>query len=137
MQKSFLSVGVLLAMYLMLTVSCEKNVKRPKPTEVVYQEIIQEDDSQKVQRTCYYTIDSVRYDTIQKRVKSTIETTDSREYKNLPKDAVDLNTIFADESGETDFNFTELNEHEWEYLEKIGIYWDDDYGCYRKREKKH
>lgn len=117
---------------LFLITACGKNVKRPKPTEVVYQEVVKEDDTLKVVRTCYYTLDSAIYDTLQKRRASTIETTRS-EYQNLPEDAVDLNDIFGKYDPDTDWNFTELDEEGWDYLRKLGIYWDDEAGCYRKR----
>lgn len=120
---------------LFLITACEKNVKRPKPTQVVYQETIKEDDTLKVVRTCYYTIDSTKYDTITKRKLSAIETHQTQDYKNLPEDAVDLNTIFGKYDPETDWNFTELNKEDWEHLKKIGVYWDDATGCYRKRSK--
>ena len=55
------------------------------------------------------------------------------EYQNLPEDAVDLNDIFGKYDPDTDWNFTELDEEDWDYLRKLGIYWDDESGCYRKR----
>ena len=131
MKKLLPLIGVFAVLFLIT--ACEKNVKRPKPTQVVYQETIKEDDTLKVVRTCYYTIDSTKYDTITKRKLSSIETPSTQDYKNLPEDAVDLNTIFGKYDPETDWNFTELNEEDWEYLNKIGVYWDDDAGCYRKR----
>lgn len=133
MRKLLPLIGVFAVMFLIT--ACNKNVKRPKPTEVVYQETIQEDDSQKVVRTCYYKIDSTRYDTIAKRQRSTIETPSSNEYQNLPDDAIDLNDIFGKYDPDTDWNFTELDEEDWEYLKKLEVYWDDDAGCYRR--KKH
>ncbi len=133
MKKLLPLIGVFVVTFLIT--ACEKKAKRPKPTEVVYQETIQEDDSQKVVRTCYYKIDSTRYDTIAKRQRSTIETPSSNEYQNLPEDAVDLNTIFGKYDPDTDWNFTELDKEDWEYLKKLGVYWDDDKGCYRR--KKH
>lgn len=123
-------ISVFAALFLIM--ACGKNVKRPKPTEVVYQEVVKEDDTLKVVRTCYYTLDSAHYDTLQKRKASTIETARS-EYQNLPEDAVDLNDIFGKYDPDTDWNFTELNEEDWDYLRKLGIYWDDESGCYRKR----
>lgn len=133
MRKLLPLIGVFAVIFLIT--ACEKKATRPKPTEVVYQETIQEDDSKKVVRTCYYKIDSTRYDTIAKRQRSTIETPTSNEYQNLPEDAVDLNTIFGKYDTDTDWNFTELDEEDWEYLKKLGVYWDDDAGCYRR--KKH
>lgn len=130
MTKLFHLITALAVLFLIS--ACGKNVKRPKPTQVVYQETIQEDDTLKIVRTCYYTLDSTQYDTIQKRKASTIERSESS-YTNLPEDAVDLNNIFGKYDPDTDWNFTELDEEDWEYLRKIGVYWDDDRGCYRKR----
>lgn len=124
---------ILVLAVLFLISACDRNVKRPKPTQVVYQETLQEDDTLKVVRTCTYSIDSVKYDTIHKREKSTIEPRYTQTYRNLPEDAVDLNSIFGKYDNETDWNFTELYPEDWEYLNKLGVYWDDGYGCYRKK----
>lgn len=117
-----------------LITACSKNVKRPKATKVIYQETIQENDFQKIVRTCVYKIDSTRYDTIVKHQKSTIEILSGNNYQNVPENAVDLNDIFGKYDPDTDWNFTELDEDEWEYLKKLGVYWDDSEGCYRKKE---
>ena len=131
MKKLLPLIGVFAALFLIT--ACKKNVKRPKSTQVVYQETIKEDNKLKVVRKCYYTIDSTKYDTIKRKFIS-IQT--AQRYKNLPDDAVDLNTIFGKYDTETDWNFTELDEEDWEYLNRIGVYWDDDAGCYRKRSTK-
>jgi len=115
--------------------SCNKTINRPKPTEVVYQETISETDSQKIVRNSHYVLHSVNYDTIQKRQSSTIEQP-KISYAKEPDDKVDLNDIFdPNREGDVDYNFTELDDEDWLYLERIGVYWDDGSGCYRKRAK--
>lgn len=125
--------GLYITLIAICLVGCDKSIKRPKPTQVVYDETIRESDSDKVVRHCYYTLDSVQYDTITKRKQSTIEP--SQRYVTEPGDKVDLNEILSTgEDDPTDYNFTELDDEGWRYLESLGIYWDDSSGCYRKRK---
>ena len=84
------------------------DIKRIHLKQVIYKETLQENDTLKVVRTCEYRLDSISYDTIFKRTRSTIELpVSSKTCVDLPADAVDL--------------------------DDVGIYWDDDYRCYRKK----
>lgn len=54
---------------------------------------------------------------------------------NVPDDVVDLNDIFSSgDNDPTDYNYTELEESEWQYLDSLGVYWDEDLGYWRKRK---
>lgn len=91
-------------------------------------------DSQIVWRESHYTLDSVEYDTVcRENTNNVVPPTDEHRF-SIPDDKVDLNDYFNDPNGETDFNYTELSPEEWRELSKLGIYWDDSYGCYRKKK---
>lgn len=83
----------------------------------------------KVVQTSYYTIDSSKFDTIHKRPASKSE----RIADKTQDEVVDLNDIFGEFDPETDWNYTELDPEGWEYLKKLGVYWDDESECWRKR----
>ena len=107
---------------------------RPYPTKVIYREVVNDNDYQIVWRESCYTLDSVNYDTIcRKNTNSVVPPTNEHRF-SIPDDKVDLNDYFNDPNGETDFNYTELSPKEWRELSKLGIYWDDSYGCYRKKK---
>jgi hypothetical protein len=54
---------------------------------------------------------------------------------NVPDDVVDLNNIFSSgEDDPIDYNYTELEEREWQYLDSLGVYWDEYLGYWRKRK---
>ena len=56
-------------------------------------------------------------------------------FNNVPDDVVDLNDIFSSEKDNpTDYNYTELEESEWQCLDSLGVYWDEDLGYWRKRK---
>lgn len=79
-----------------------------------------------------YTLDSVVIDTIQRSNNSSLHIPESY-LNNVPDDVVDLNDIFSSgDNDPTDYNYTELSEEEWKYLEQKGIYWDDELGYWRK-----
>lgn len=54
-----------------------------------------------------------------------VDTTDER---------IDLNDIFGSPNDSTDWNYTEIDEEDWAYLDSIGVYWDNESECYRKRK---
>lgn len=77
----------------------------------------------------YYTLDSVVIDTI----KVSSESIEELSANYIPDDVVDLNDIFSSgEDDPTDYNYTELEPSEWEYLNSLGVYWDEDLGCWRR-----
>ena len=110
--KKFL---ILFAAIFILT-GCYNDFKREEPVRVFIS----------------YTLDSVVIDTIQRSDNSTLHILESY-LNNVPDDVVDLNDIFSsDDNDPTDYNYTELSEEEWKYLEQKGIYWDDELGYWRK-----
>lgn len=126
--KKFL---ILFAAIFLLT-GCYNDFKREEPVRVVIKDLIQKTDEYRIERRMYYTLDSVVIDTIQRDNNSTLYIP-SAEINNVPDDVVDLNDILssgADDS--TDYNYTELSEEEWGYLEEKGVYWDDELGYWRK-----
>ena len=126
--KKFL---ILFAAIFLLT-GCYNDFKREEPVRVVIRDLIQKTDEYRIERRMYYTLDSVVIDTIQRDNNSTLYIP-SAEINNVPDDVVDLNDILssgADDS--TDYNYTELSEEEWRYLEEKGVYWDDELGYWRK-----
>lgn len=67
-----------------------------------------------------------------KVVGSGVRTTASKENTD---ERVDLNDILGcPEDTMTDWNYTEIDEDEWKYLDSIGVYWDEKSNCYRKRK---
>ena len=115
-----------------LLTGCYNDFKREEPVRVVIRDLIQKTDEYRIERRMYYTLDSVVIDTIQRDNNSTLYIP-SAEINNVPDDVVDLNDILssgADDS--TDYNYTELSEEEWRYLEEKGVYWDDELGYWRK-----
>lgn len=108
-------------------------VERPTPTIVGYRELVEENGEYSVYRNCEYRLESVEYDTVPKRVLSTIETPAVKTHP-IP-DRVDLNEIFDPRhEGETDWNYTEIDDEDLRYLDSLGIYWDGELGCYRKHK---
>lgn len=127
--------GLLLSMIVITFCQCNNpKISRPNPTEVGYRELVEETDDYSVYQDCKYRLVSVSYDTIAKRQLSTIETP-AVVKKNPIADRVDLNDVFDPKGeGDTDWNYTEITESDWQYLKSIGVYWDSTYGCYRKHK---
>lgn len=100
-----------------------------KPAPLSYSETVSEDDTMKIVQTLYYTVDSSRLDTIRKRPASKSE----RIVDKAQDEVVDLNDIFGELDPKTDWNYTELDPDGWEYLKKLGVYWDNESECWRRR----
>lgn len=131
--KKLLNYLLVLAVILLIS-GCERKSTRPYPTKVIYREVVNDNDSQIVRRESCYTLDSVKYDTICRKDTDNVVPPTNEHRFSIPDDKVDLNDYFNDPNGETDFNYTELSPEEWRELSKLGIYWDDSYGCYRKKK---
>lgn len=115
-----------------LLISCHSDFKREEPVRVVVRDLIKKTDEYIVERRMYYTLDSVVIDTIQRNNNSTLHIP-SAEINNIPDDVVDLNDILSSGTDDpTDYNYTELSEEEWKYLDSLGVYWDDELGYWRK-----
>lgn len=131
--KKLLNYLLVLAVILIIS-GCERKATRPYPTKVIYREVVNDNDSQIVLRESCYTLDSVKYDTIYRKNTNNVVPPTNEHRFSIPDDKVDLNDYFNDPNRETDFNYTELSPKEWRELSKLGIYWDDSYGCYRKKK---
>lgn len=128
-------MGVLLAIVLFLT-SCNGGFERKDPRAVTYREKVSDTDTSEIWRNVTYELVSVSYDTVPKvrRERSTIEPEIlAPKVQTIPKDRIDLNDYLGDPDDGTDWNYTEIDDEEMKYLEKIGIYWDSDKGYWRKR----
>lgn len=129
-------LGILLAIVLCLS-SCNGDFERKDPRAVTYREKVSDTDTSEVWRNVTYEIVSVSYDTVPKvkRERSTLEPEIlAPKVQTVPKDRVDLNDYLGDPDDETDWNYTEIDDEEMKYLEKIGIYWDSAKGYWRKRK---
>lgn len=121
-----------LSVYLIQSTS-NHEIQRPNPTTVGFRELVEKTDDYSVYRDCKYTLESVTYDTIPNRKLSTIETPAVQTHSI--SDRVDLNEIFDPRrEGNTDWNYTEIDDDDLNRLDSLGIYWDERYGCYRKRK---
>lgn len=49
------------------------------------------------------------------------------------KGRVDLNDIFGSENDPTDWNYTEIDDEGWRYLDSIGVYWNSDSDCFMRK----
>lgn len=117
---------------LFLITACRSNFNREEPIRVVVKDLVEKTDGYIVERRMYYTLDSVVIDTIQRNNQSSLHIPESY-LNNVPDDVVDLNDIFSSrEDDSTDYNYTELEESEWQYLDSLGVYWDEDLGYWRK-----
>lgn len=128
-------VGILLGIVLLLT-SCNGGYERKDPMTVTYREKVSDTDTSEVWRNVKYELVSVSYDTVPKvrRERSTIEPEIlAPKVEMISQDRVDLNDYLGDPDDGTDWNYTEIDDEEMKYLEKIGIYWDSDKGYWRKR----
>lgn len=119
---------------LFLITACHPDFNRKEPIRVVVKDLVEKTDGYIVERRMYYTLDSVVIDTIQINNQSSLHIPESY-LNNVPDDVVDLNDIFSSgEDDPTDYNYTELEESEWQYLDSLGVYWDEDLGYWRKRK---
>lgn len=133
MKKLTLIIGlVILTLF-----SCSKNpeIKRTEPKSIEYIETLHYDDNSAVYRHSFYSLDSVRYDTVYRHSPTSqiLPPTQVRGI-NHTLGRVDLNDVFGDCDPNTDWNFTEIDEEGEKYLDSLGIYWNDSYGCYMKRK---
>ena len=119
---------------LFLNTACRPNFNREEPRGVVVKNLVEKTDGYIVERRMYYTLDSVVIDTIQINNQSSLHIPESY-LNNVPDDVVDLNDIYSSgEDDPTDYNYTELEESEWQYLDSLGVYWDEYLGYWRKRK---
>ena len=106
-----------------------RKVERPTPISAQFRQLIYQDQDIKVYRNSYYHLDSVQFDTVRLR-KSTLDVPRER----IDNGCIDLNDYLrSDEDDETDYNATELSPEEWQYVESLGIYWNESKGCYCKK----
>ena len=106
-----------------------RKVKRPTPISAQFRQLIYQDQDVKVYRNSYYHLDSVQFDTVRLR-KSTLDVPRER----IDNRCIDLNDYLrSSEDDETDYNATELSSEEWQYVESLGIYWNESTGCYCKK----
>lgn len=128
------AVGTFIGLSVYLIQSTPKHdIQRPNPTTVGFRELVEKTDDYSVYRDCKYTLESVTYDTIPNRKLSTIETPAVQTHSI--SDRVDLNEIFDPRhEGNTDWNYTEIDDDDLNRLDSLGIYWDEQYGCYRKHK---
>lgn len=116
-----------------LMTACQPNFDREEPTRIVIRDVVEKTNEYIVERRMYYTLDSVVVDTIQ-RNQSSLQIPESY-LNNVPDDVVDLNDIFSSGIDDAaDYNYTELEESEWRYLDSLGVYWDKDLGYWRQRK---
>ena len=132
--------NVLIVLLAFIFFQCQKyKLSRPNPVEVSYQELIEKNYEYSVYKNCTYELAKISYDTIPNRKLSALEIPSSVEPKPVP-DRVDLNEILKPlcecegEYEDVDLNYTKLTPQCLQYLDSLGIYWDGDLGCYRKRK---
>lgn len=128
-------VGILLGIILLFT-SCNGGYERKDPRAVTYREKVSDTDTSEVWRNVKYELVSVSYDTVPKvkRERSTIEPEIlAPKVEMIPQDRVDLNDYLGDPDDGTDWNYTEIDDEAAKYLEKLGIYWDNNKEYWRKR----
>jgi hypothetical protein len=122
------------AFFVVIAMGCNdgKEIVRKDPLTITVTDIVNSDDNRIIYRHVRYKFDAVSYDTVEKSNSLGIDTR-SIKPKTID-DVIDLNTIFRlNDDDETDYNYTELDDDDWDYLNKIGVYWDSDNGCYRIR----
>lgn len=112
--------------------SCNNNshqFQHKTPRVIICKDLCQSEDSTAVWRTAEYVLDTVYYDTtsVERRASSTVLPTE-RYNVTQNNDRVDLNDFFDD--SETDWNYTELSEDEWRYLDSLGVTWNEEKGYY-------
>lgn len=132
---TMIGLGILLTIVLCLS-SCNGGFERKDPRTVTYRVKVSDTDTSEIWRNVKYELVSVSYDTVPKvrRERSIIEPEIlAPKVQTVPKDFVDLNDYLGSPDDETDWNYTEIDDEEMKYLEKIGIYWDSDKGYWRKR----
>lgn len=122
---------LLLGMFMWFANNRTPRIERPTPTIVGYRELVEKTDDYFVYRNCEYRLEKVCYDTIYNQKLSTIETP-ALQIHPVPN-RINLNQIFDPEEN-VDWNYTEIDEDRIRYLDSIGVYWDEHYGCYRKHK---
>ena len=126
--KRFVLFWVLFA----VVISCcdnKRRVERPTPVSAQFRQRIYQDRNIRVYRNSYYHLDSVSFDTV-RLSQNILEGTRER----VDNGCIDLNDYLrSSEDDETDYNATELSPEEWQYVESLGIYWNESTGCYCKK----
>lgn len=85
-------LNYLLALAVILLISgCKRKATRPYPTKVIYREVVNDNDSKIVWRESYYTLDSVKYDTIYRKNTNNVVPPTNEHRFSIPDDKVDLN----------------------------------------------
>lgn len=124
--KRFILFCILFAIISGITCCDNRKVERPTPISAQFQQLIYQDQDIKVYRNSYYHLDSVQFDTVRLR-KSMLDVSRER----IDNRCIDLNDYLrSSEDDETDYNATELSPEEWQYVESLGIYWNESTGCY-------
>lgn len=129
-------IGVLLAIVLFLA-SYNGAFERKDPRAVTYLEKVSGTDSTEIWRNVKYELVNVLYDTVPKvrKERSTLEPEIlAPKVQTMPKDRVDLNDYLGSPCDETDWNYTEIDDEAAKYLDDLGIYWDSNKECWRKRK---
>ena len=107
-----LAIVLMVIVGLVIIGSCG-NWERKDPMAVTYRENVNGTDSTEIWRNVKYELVTISYDTV-------------------PKGRVDLNDYLGSPDDDTDWNYTEIDDEEMKYLEKIGIYWDSNKEYWRK-----
>lgn len=129
----------LLLILIVLLISCNGAFERKDPRAVTYREKISDTDTSEIWRNVTYELVNVSYDTVLKvrRERSTLEPVIlAPKVESVPKDRVDLNDIFNESTGwddKVDWNYTEIDEETIMWLNRQGIYWDEQKEYWRKR----
>lgn len=129
---SVIFIAVLLGLILFIFKDCE-GFKRKDPKTVTYREKVSETDSTIIYRQVEYKFSGVKNDTVVKkaRVPSTLDLPTVK--VQMFDDAVDLNDYLGSPDDDTDWNYTEIDDEQEEYIKQLGIYWDSKRECWRKK----
>lgn len=119
---------ILTFLLISLFISCQSGEIKREPTGAVITDIQKNDLEYIVYRNMYYTLDSVRVDTVWVKNSSLSTPRSSVDYK--PGDMVNLNDIFLGDS--IDYNYAVLTPRQMTYLIVNGIYWDSESAYWRK-----
>lgn len=119
---------ILTFLLITLFISCQSGDINREPTGVTITDIQKNDPEYIVYRNMYYTLDSVRVDTVW--VKNSSLSTPRSSVDYMPGDMVDLNDIFSGDS--IDYNYAVLTPLQMTYLMLNGIYWDSESAYWRK-----
>lgn len=119
---------ILIFLVITLFVSCQSGEIQREPTGVVITDVQKNSIEYIVFRNMYYTLDSVKIDTVW--VKNSSLSTPRSSVNYMPGDRVDLNDVFSGDS--IDYNYTELTPEQMAHLIVNGIYWDSRSAHWRK-----